>query len=73
MAVRTMTCPARVRPRVSAGVPVGVSADVVETPAETLPLGWMTVQVSGEMYLPRSDPTHGINREPAQAPERLRL
>jgi hypothetical protein len=71
MAVRAMICPARVCPGVSAGVsagvPVGVSPDGVEAPAETPPLGWMTVQVSGEMYLPRGDPTHGINHDHARA------
>ncbi len=47
-----MTCPARVCP--------GVSAGVSDMPAETLPLEWMTVQVSGEIYLPPGDPGHGV-------------
>jgi hypothetical protein len=44
---------------------LGVSAGVLGMPAETPALGWMTVQVSGEMYLPRGDPTHGITMTPA--------
>jgi hypothetical protein len=64
-----MTRPARVSASVSVGVSSGVSAGVLDTSAETPTLGTPTVQVSGEMYLLPSDPTHGIHHAPSNTHE----
>jgi hypothetical protein len=42
---------------------VRVSADASGSVCAATP-ATATAQVSGEMYLPRSDPTHGMNHEP---------